>query len=58
MYYLVLLADKFQKVVCFICLSNSTLCLSVPMETDAHIHRYMLYVRIWWWYCKQNFRAI
>lgn len=38
MYYLVLLADKFQKVVCFISLSNfSTLHLSVPTEADAHI---------------------
>lgn len=47
MYYLVLLADKFQKVVCFISLSNfSTLCRSVPTGTDAHILRYMLYVRI------------
>lgn len=49
MYYLVLLADKFQKAVRFISLSNfSTLCLFVPTETDAHILTYVLCAHIRW----------
>lgn len=46
MYYLVLLADKFQMGSCFISVSNfSTLCLPVPMESNTYILSCVLHVR-------------